>query len=63
VTRAVPDDELDAAVAAVCASSVSGSPQGMRETKALLSRDLLARIDDLVNPSASRHGALAAEPS
>lgn len=45
VTRAVPVEELDAAVARVCASLVAGSPQGLRETKALLARDLLDRID------------------
>ncbi|HWM74282.1 MAG TPA: enoyl-CoA hydratase-related protein, partial [Nocardioides sp.] len=45
VTRAVPEDELDDAVSAVVASLRSGAPQGLRETKALLARDLLARID------------------
>ncbi len=45
VTRAVPGEDLDAAVADVCASLATGAPQGLRETKALLARDLLARID------------------
>ncbi|MEJ7832826.1 MAG: enoyl-CoA hydratase family protein [Nocardioides sp.] len=45
VTRAVPVAELDAAVDRVCASLVAGSPQGLRETKALLARDLIDRID------------------
>ncbi len=45
VTRAVPADDLDAAVTEVCASLVTGAPQGLRETKALLNADLLARID------------------
>lgn len=45
VTRAVPVDELDAEVERVCASLVAGAPQGLRETKALLARDLVERID------------------
>lgn len=45
VTRAVPADQLDDEVERVCASLVTGSPQGLRETKALLARDLLDRID------------------
>ena len=45
VTTVVPAEELDAEVARVCASLASGAPQGLRETKALLARPLLARID------------------
>ena len=45
VTRAVPSDGLDAAVDEVVASLLTGAPQGLRETKALLTRDLLERID------------------
>ncbi|GEP37432.1 putative enoyl-CoA hydratase/isomerase [Nocardioides psychrotolerans] len=45
VTRAVPAAEVDDAVASVVASLATGAPQGLRETKALLARDLLARID------------------
>jgi enoyl-CoA hydratase/carnithine racemase len=45
VTRAVPETELDDAVGAVVASLLTGSAQGLRETKALLARDLLDRID------------------
>lgn len=45
VTRAVPEDELDDAVDAVVAELVTGAPQGLRETKALLARDLVERID------------------
>ncbi len=44
VTRAVPADGLDAAVDAVVASLAAGSPQGLKETKAILARDLLERI-------------------
>ncbi|HEY0890853.1 MAG TPA: enoyl-CoA hydratase family protein [Nocardioides sp.] len=45
VTRAVPADDLDAEVERVCASLATGAAQGLRETKGLLSRDLLERID------------------
>jgi enoyl-CoA hydratase/carnithine racemase len=45
VTRAVPLAELDATVDAVCASLVQGAPQGLRETKALLTRPLLERVE------------------
>jgi enoyl-CoA hydratase/methylglutaconyl-CoA hydratase len=45
VTRAVPEAELDDAVDAVVSSLMTGAAQGLRETKALLARDLLDRID------------------
>lgn len=45
-TRSVPAAELDAAVDAVVSSLATGAPQGLRETKRLLARDLLARIAD-----------------
>jgi enoyl-CoA hydratase/methylglutaconyl-CoA hydratase len=45
VTRAVPADALDAAVDEVVTSLLTGAAQGLRETKALLTRDLLDRID------------------
>lgn len=45
VTKAVPPDELDAEVDRVCSSLATGHPQGLRETKALLARDLVARIE------------------
>jgi enoyl-CoA hydratase/carnithine racemase len=64
VTRAVAAEALDEAVAATCASLVTGAPQGLRETKALLSRDLLARIDagadDMAALSARLFGSDAA---
>ncbi|CUR54869.1 Enoyl-CoA hydratase [metagenome] len=46
VTTALPEAELDAAIDGVCANLVKGHPQGLRETKALLARDLVARIDE-----------------
>ena len=45
VTEAVPTDALDARVAEVCAQLATGAPQGLRESKAILNRDLVARID------------------
>ena len=45
VTKAVPAERLDDEVAAVCASLATGSPQGLRESKRILNRDLVARID------------------
>ncbi len=47
VTRAVPADRLDEEVAEVCASLATGAPQGLRESKRILNRDLVARIDAL----------------
>lgn len=46
VTQAVPAADLDAAVDRVVASLATGAPQGLRETKRLLARDLVARIDE-----------------
>lgn len=46
VTRAVPAEGLDAAVADTCAELMKAHPQGLRETKALLARDIVTRIDD-----------------
>ncbi|MFC7495367.1 MULTISPECIES: enoyl-CoA hydratase-related protein [unclassified Nocardioides] len=45
VTTAVPADRLDEEVTAVCASLATGAAQGLRESKRILNRDLLARID------------------
>lgn len=46
VTSAVPADALEDDVARICASLATGAPQGLRESKRLLNRDLLARIDE-----------------
>jgi enoyl-CoA hydratase/carnithine racemase len=45
VTRAVPGDRLDDEVAALCGSLATGAAQGIRESKRILNRDLVARID------------------
>ncbi len=46
VTRSVPAVDLDDAVARACADLKLAHPQGLRETKALLGRDLLRHLDD-----------------
>jgi enoyl-CoA hydratase/methylglutaconyl-CoA hydratase len=45
VTHAVPDDQLSAVVGHVLEDLAHGSLQGLRETKALMNRDLLDRLD------------------
>ena len=45
VTRAVPGDDLEAEVQGLCASLATGSAQGLRESKRILNRELVARID------------------
>ena len=61
VTRCVAEADLDGEVAAVCASLAAGSPQGLRETKQLVTRHLVARIDeqgdDLARLSAELFGS------
>ncbi|TDD14572.1 enoyl-CoA hydratase [Kribbella turkmenica] len=65
VTLTVPDDDLDSAVATMLESLLKGVPQGLRETKRLLNRDLLADIDargkELAELSASLFGSPAAQ--
>lgn len=65
VTRAVPDGELDSTVDAVVQSLLKGAPQGLRESKKLLNRELLADIDargkDLAELSADLFGSPAAQ--
>ncbi|MGI9085757.1 MAG: enoyl-CoA hydratase family protein [Aeromicrobium sp.] len=53
VTRAVPDDDLASGVLSVLDDLVKGSPQGLRETKALLNHDLVARMDALGEDTAT----------
>lgn len=45
ITEAVPADELDRAVSAVLERLTQASPQGLRESKALVAAPLLANID------------------
>jgi enoyl-CoA hydratase/carnithine racemase len=64
VTRAVPADRLEEEASALVASLVTGAPQGLRETKALLARDLVERIesraDEVADLSARLFGSEAA---
>ena len=61
VTKAVAEDELNLEVDEICASLAKGNPQGLRETKLLLGRELVQRIDklgpDLARLSASLFGS------
>jgi methylglutaconyl-CoA hydratase len=61
VTRAVAEHDLDREVGEVCASLAKGTPQGLRETKLLLGRHLVDRIDaqgaDLARLSARLFGS------
>lgn len=61
VTRAVPEDELDAEVRRVCTALAKGHPQGLRETKKLVGGPLVERIDrhgeDLARLSARLFGS------
>lgn len=45
VTEAVPAADLPDRVRAVCESLATGAAQGLRESKAILNRDLVARLD------------------
>jgi len=45
VTEAVTADVLDARVDEVCGQLATGAPQGLRASKVILNRDLVARID------------------
>jgi enoyl-CoA hydratase/methylglutaconyl-CoA hydratase len=45
VTEAVPADVLDPRVEEVCGQLATGAPQGLRASKVILNRDLVARID------------------
>ncbi len=60
VTRAVPADRLDEEVAATCASLATGAAQGLRESKRILNRDLVARIDALGDEMATTSARLFA---
>lgn len=58
VTRAVPDDELEDALASVLADLTKGHPQGFRESKELLNHDVVARIDALGDQVAEQSARL-----
>ena len=60
-TRAVAEAELNLEVDEICASLAKGDPQGLRETKLLVGRHLVERIDahgdDLASLSARLFGS------
>jgi len=58
ITRTVADDALADAVQAVLDDLTQGYPQGLRETKALLNHDLVARIDALGDDVAAQSARL-----
>jgi len=58
VTRAVPDPHLQDAVASALADLAKAHPQGLRESKKLLNRDLVARIDALGDHVAAQSAEL-----
>ena len=45
VTRVVAADAVEAEVEKICAALATGAPQGLRESKRILNRQLLARLD------------------
>lgn len=45
VTSAVPAETLDAAVTTLCGQLATGAAQGLRESKRILNRELVRRID------------------
>jgi enoyl-CoA hydratase/methylglutaconyl-CoA hydratase len=65
VTRALPEARIDEVLDAIVVSLLKGSPQGLRESKKLLNRELLADIDargtELAELSASLFGSPAAQ--
>jgi methylglutaconyl-CoA hydratase len=63
VTEAVAPDELDDRVEAVLASLRKGVPQGLRESKQLLNRELLADIDARGNDLAALSAKLFGSPA
>ena len=58
VTRAVPAEALDEEVARVCADLGQGHPQGLRETKALLSQPVLDHLDAHADEAAAQSARL-----
>ncbi len=60
VTGAVPADDLDEAVATVCAQLTTGAAQGLRESKRILNADLVRRIDALGDDMAALSARLFA---
>lgn len=60
VTRSVPAGDLDDEIARVCEDLRRAHPQGLAETKALLNRDIVTRIDGDADELASLSARLFA---
>lgn len=63
LTRVVPDDELPAAIDQVLDELRKAHPQGLRETKWLLNRDLIERIDARGDEVAAQSARLFTSPA
>jgi len=63
VTRNVPADQLDDEIARVCDDLRQAHPQGLAETKALLAREVVARIDAGADDMAALSARLFASDS
>jgi len=63
VTRSVPADELDDELDRVCDDLRQAHPQGLAETKALLAREVVARIDAGADDMAALSARLFASDS
>lgn len=59
-SQAVPPEALDAALVSVVAEFTKASPQGLRETKRLLNRSLIQRMDDQGDALVAQSAALFA---
>ncbi|MER5628605.1 enoyl-CoA hydratase-related protein [Streptosporangium sp. NPDC002544] len=62
LTRAVPEAELDTAVDAYLEDLLLGSPQGLREAKALLTAPMRARMDEFGQEMVDLSARLFASP-
>ncbi|WP_106398813.1 enoyl-CoA hydratase family protein [Actinocorallia populi] len=60
VTRAVMEEDLDTEIAGLCASLAKGHPQGLRETKKLLNKELIEHIDTGADETAALSARLFA---
>jgi enoyl-CoA hydratase/methylglutaconyl-CoA hydratase len=63
ITRAVAPEDVDATVATTLEELTKGHPQGLRATKAILNRDLLASIDERGEQLARQSADLFASPA
>ena len=58
ITRSVPDADLTDEIAHTVADLCKAYPQGLRESKMLLNRDLIARIDEFGDEVAAKSAEL-----